>query len=512
MEMNKSHGKEYYFGQVEFEKWIYKQRLYYVSWKDQNNYVCSSEITGEDEQVLFKIPNSIGGFILGRVFIFVNDIGIYIYFWLETDSAAVPFHIKLYSHEGRLRSGMKDKNVEYGSVYIDQNTVYYVTSTEVEKGGETLKKSKIKYFDFNTEEHYALYDKASSVMKLCAAGKYVFFKAEYCKMTKYGLVSTKGWMILDRFSNTVKCMSSFNPEILVDDTKTYLEHEEEYRKAQDQDREIIEIDPKKGVIWVRQYENGGVRTNPEFTEEYWIPVSLWKKKDENVFSKLHPWKTKFVAYRDREDLYSREYFDGFKHYYASQCHKFYAQDSTGKEYDWTPGNLHGCCDEFYIIQNVLFMDIDSNGEKIYQTKLEEPILYQGMSEKKRINLDKEKTTVDRMKMSEEKLSEAVRNLGNRGKCWHYIDKDADARIIWDGISKNCTVLKGSVVATESKQFATSAKGAKRLKDELEEQGILNNGIFVCDYECDKISTMINLLYGGSVNMKVKVNTDKFYSL
>lgn len=89
--------------------------------------------------------------------------------------------------------------------------------------------------------------------------------------------------------------------------------------------------------------------------------------------------------------------------------------------------------------------------------------------------------------------------------WTYsTKKGANAHILWDGSSKNCKVLKESVAAKESDKFATSVPAAKKLKDQLVSQGILNGLTFIEDYECDKIATMINLLNGGSVSMPAEI--------
>lgn len=89
--------------------------------------------------------------------------------------------------------------------------------------------------------------------------------------------------------------------------------------------------------------------------------------------------------------------------------------------------------------------------------------------------------------------------------WIYsTKKGANAYILWDGRSKNCKVLKESVAAKEADKFATSASAAKKLKDQLVSQGILNGLTFIEDYDCDKIATMINLLNGGSVSMPAEI--------
>lgn len=83
--------------------------------------------------------------------------------------------------------------------------------------------------------------------------------------------------------------------------------------------------------------------------------------------------------------------------------------------------------------------------------------------------------------------------------WTYRAKGAVAYIEWDGESKDCIVKKGSKVAAESNGFAKLAP-AKRMKDILLQKGVIENNEFVADYSCDKISTMINVLTGGSVSM------------
>lgn len=88
---------------------------------------------------------------------------------------------------------------------------------------------------------------------------------------------------------------------------------------------------------------------------------------------------------------------------------------------------------------------------------------------------------------------------SEGNLWTYSAKGAVAYIEWDGESKDCIVKKGSKVAAESNGFAKLAP-AKKMKDILLQKGIIVNNEFVVDYSCDKISTMINVLTGGSVSM------------
>lgn len=89
--------------------------------------------------------------------------------------------------------------------------------------------------------------------------------------------------------------------------------------------------------------------------------------------------------------------------------------------------------------------------------------------------------------------------------WLYrTKKGACAHILWDGVSKHCKVLKGSVAAKESEKFATSVPAAQKLKDQLAAQGILEGLVFAADCECDKVATMINLLNGGSVSMPAEM--------
>lgn len=93
--------------------------------------------------------------------------------------------------------------------------------------------------------------------------------------------------------------------------------------------------------------------------------------------------------------------------------------------------------------------------------------------------------------------------------WEYKGKDANARLVWDGVSKQCTVLKGSKTATEAAGFA-KLPAAKRLKEDLMRQQIIVGGCFARDYECDKVSTIINVLNGGSVSMPVEKKNGHLY--
>lgn len=106
----------------------------------------------------------------------------------------------------------------------------------------------------------------------------------------------------------------------------------------------------------------------------------------------------------------------------------------------------------------------------------------------------------------ENQPEAIPDLvpGCMRKWTYHTRKGANAVLLWDGTSKNCKVLKGSIAAKEAPNFAASASAAKKLKDQLVSQGNFSGLTFIADYDCDKIATMINLLNGGSVSMPAEI--------
>lgn len=94
--------------------------------------------------------------------------------------------------------------------------------------------------------------------------------------------------------------------------------------------------------------------------------------------------------------------------------------------------------------------------------------------------------------------------------WEYNTKGARSKLMWNGettgVSAVITVLKGSAVAAPSQNFEKSCKPAYILKTDLEAKGIIQNGKFTQDYTYDKVSTMINLLNGGSVSTPAEVKS------
>lgn len=92
--------------------------------------------------------------------------------------------------------------------------------------------------------------------------------------------------------------------------------------------------------------------------------------------------------------------------------------------------------------------------------------------------------------------------------WEYKTKGNCSRLKWNGETTGAnaviTVLQGSVAATPSQNFERSCKPAFTLKTALEAKGIIQNGTFMKDYTYDKVSTMINLLNGGSVSTPAEV--------
>jgi hypothetical protein len=94
--------------------------------------------------------------------------------------------------------------------------------------------------------------------------------------------------------------------------------------------------------------------------------------------------------------------------------------------------------------------------------------------------------------------------------WEYNTKGTRSKLMWNGettgVSAVITVLKGSAVAAPSPNFEKSCKPAYTLKADLEAKGIIQNGKFTQDYTYDKVSTMINLLNGGSVSTPAEVKS------
>ena len=115
----------------------------------------------------------------------------------------------------------------------------------------------------------------------------------------------------------------------------------------------------------------------------------------------------------------------------------------------------------------------------------------------------EQTILKEAHEKDKKLSSAAPSVG----IWRYTSKDADTLLEWDGQSKSCVVKKGSKAAKEADGFG-NLSAAKNMKEELKAGGYIENECFVKDYECDKISTLMNVLYGGSVSMPGEIKKGK----
>lgn len=100
--------------------------------------------------------------------------------------------------------------------------------------------------------------------------------------------------------------------------------------------------------------------------------------------------------------------------------------------------------------------------------------------------------------------------------WEYNTKGTRSKLMWNGeitgVSAVITVLKGSAVAAPSQNFEKYCKPAYTLKADLEAKGIIQNGKFTQDYTYDKVSTMINLLNGGSVSTPAEVKSGNLRKL
>lgn len=176
----------------------------------------------------------------------------------------------------------------------------------------------------------------------------------------------------------------------------------------------------------------------------------------------------------------------------------------------------------YIICDAICTLVNEDNKAIrWTTEAESDInkLVQEISrELKKENIYREEKTVSEDSSNKEValkhenvISSSPDTSNSGGNLWRYTNrKGANATVIWKNeYTKKCIIQKGSRIAEEAASFATSAPAASCLKQELLQKGIIVNGIFQMDYPSDRISTMINLIGGGSINMRGEIQKGAF---
>lgn len=346
-----SHGKEYYRENLDFNKFAYRGRFYYVN----SSCLCSSDFQGEDVRILFREEDN---WFADYASICVNTTGIYLYYLGDGDE----LEIKRIGFDGKLiREEKYKENIR--TVYIYDDRVYYSAVRNETVDRNNMELTGIWCLNMTTGEISVLYQWASSIDRLYANGKYIVFHAEFCipvkNMEIQDSIRDDGWLILDLKSGTLDCLSSsvcspinvfIAPELYDENSHSYLE---------DKGKRIIPfVDLDREVFWVEKVSVKETFSGGRKRVRCWEPRAIEGNREQKN-SGLPVW----IINEDADS--GREYFDGIHRYLAPAYHTFQSADASGTTELWSKNTGHGECDKFTVWGDFVFLNIDAFGEKQY---------------------------------------------------------------------------------------------------------------------------------------------------
>lgn len=347
-----SPDKELYTKDFDTNVCEYDGRIYYLndSYK-RGVYLCSSDPSGADRKILLKVDRDYNK-------LQVNVTGIYLYDLRDYDRVRVRhlgFDGQLISECCEDYEGGYEAGHSLSNIYIYDNHVYYVHSL---KSGDRVS-CQIQCMDVDEGRVRVLYEKANEILRLFAVRDKLIFLACYeneeCERSQ-----AEEWMLLDLIRGTTESLSNpyCNPENILDDPEIYDEESGRYQENCRYDRKIISFDLNRGIFWTEREELNGPDGAHLARTIYWEPRFLWGDRDL-VCPDLPIWKmpAHWGGYA---------YFDGTCYYYAQSYNQFKSRDRFGNLYDWDTSNGgHGCCENFRVMGDCLYLDVDAYGEKQY---------------------------------------------------------------------------------------------------------------------------------------------------
>lgn len=232
-----------------------------------------------------------------------------------------------------------------GSVYIYASSLYYV----LHKNG----KCALCVYHAETGTASVLYRRASEITAVYAGPDYVVFHGEYEKND----LREMGWMMYRISTGEVQCLDcSLSPENVLDHPQYYDEDSRSY-VADVRRWSIPFFDLARDIMWVEHTDgaSGALSLVAHSLREEGHP----RLRNPPVWHLDPEWWG-----RTRGRLV---YFDGDRMYAAPSYYCFESCDRDGTVYQWDLRNSgHGCCEQFCVFGDQLFLDGDAHGEKVYR--------------------------------------------------------------------------------------------------------------------------------------------------
>lgn len=317
-------------------------KLYYLS---QAGGLCVSNPDGSDARLLLETESYSGESLA------VTDDRIFLYIQRYEDGLDY-VELREFSLEGQPVATHRLEDVEDGVC----SKMYLVGSTAYYPGCQRGNRCPLYAYDTRTRTRSMLYDRASEITGLWASPTHVVFKAGY----ENGGFSEDGWMCLDLESGAVRCLSStLSPELLTVRPECFDEDSFAYDdNCVTQTVFSVDLTRRQGIVWVeRQLEprNGDlIYLEPRSLRDPWgealqgLPV--WRFTDED-WSRIRS---------------GQVYFDGDRMFCAPDYYHFYGVTRDGVPQFWDMSGGHGECERFFVVEDLLFLDVDTYGEKVYR--------------------------------------------------------------------------------------------------------------------------------------------------
>lgn len=316
-------------------------KFYYLS-KDDNGRtkLCESELDGSGARVLADVEGYDGAYLAA------TSVSVFLYQTGMDDHGNTVLQVR----EVPLDNGMPREfcleadDWTVRSVYVYCSSLFYVLK---QKGMCCL-----CVFYAETATRRVLYRRASAITEVYAGADYVVFRARY----ENGDLVQEGWMRYDLHTGEVQSLDyAISPENVLDHPEYYDEDSRGYvRDADCRERDIAFFDLAREIMWQKEDDGSTVSLVAHSLREAGYPrcpeIPIWHMEQE--------WWSR---------LYGRTvYFDGDRMYCAPHYASFYSCGRDGSVYQWDfQNNGHGCCEDFCVVGDLLLLDGDAHGEKVY---------------------------------------------------------------------------------------------------------------------------------------------------
>lgn len=346
-----SHGKEYYSKDFDCGESAYGGRIYYIASSQTDKvYVASSDFDGEDIKIVCELPKDTDN-ICWYDFIHANSSGIFVYSTVDYDRLQIlhyDYHGRIMGTFSEICEGTYEDGYRIDNIYFYDIYCYFVYSHPV----NGVDRAVIKRIDVdNAEKAEILYRKANRVDRLYASDKILIFRAYYDAPGQDDTAS--GWMMMDLETKRVTSLSNpyCSPEMMLEHPERYDCDSAAFDETTRFDTHIRWFDMDRMICWTERREEGDC---------YWEPHEIGGDL-QTAIAGYPVWRIPSSA-----PTGGRRFFDG-KHYYcADGYYSFKSYDKSGNEFDWhanLPG--HGDCQNFRVMGEYLFLDIEALGEDQY---------------------------------------------------------------------------------------------------------------------------------------------------